>query len=60
MSDRYYFVKVKQPGMKRWLFLGRGGYLASRRVHALMFTKAEAGQQAATVRGGGDQAKVTQ
>lgn len=57
--DRSYFVKVKQPDMKRWLFLGDGGYLVNRRVHALMFTKANAERAAANVRSGGDQAKVT-
>jgi hypothetical protein len=54
-----YFVKVKQPDMSRWLFLGSGGYLVSRRFHALMFTKAAAERTAVAVRSGGDQAKVT-
>jgi hypothetical protein len=58
MRGWFYFVKVRQPDMKRWLFLGDGGSLVNRRVHALMFAKADAERQAAVVRSGGDQAKV--
>lgn len=58
-EERLYFVKVRQADMKGWLFLGDGGYLVNRRVHALTFTRADAELQAATVRSGGDEAKVT-
>jgi hypothetical protein len=57
--EKFSFVKVRQPDMNRWLFLGEHGYLVSRRVHALMFTREEAERMAVVVRSGGDEAKVT-
>ena len=58
-TGRLYYVKVKQPDMTRWLFLGQGGCLVTRRARALMFAKGEAERVAGAVRSGGDQAKVT-
>jgi hypothetical protein len=44
-----YAVKVKEPGAKRWLFLGGDGYLTSRRIHAALASKQKAERYAAAI-----------
>lgn len=44
-----YAVKVKEPGAKRWLFLGADGYLTPRRVHAALASKQRAARFAAAI-----------
>ncbi len=46
--EKFYYVKVLQPGHKRWDFLGRG-CATHLRIHALMFTQNEAEQAARAI-----------
>jgi hypothetical protein len=49
MAGDLYAVKIKEPGMKCWEFLGSGGRLTTRRVHAQMGPKARAEEVAARI-----------
>ena len=41
-AGRLYAVQVREPGMKRWEFLARGGQLTASPVHATVTARAVA------------------